>query len=59
MKEENKPIMVSKEIIWHLTCGNCHFYWTIPTMSEDQDISNREWSCPLCAQKSYIEMTKV
>lgn len=52
-----KPIRASKEIIWHLTCGECGYYWTFPTMQTNQDITKLEFHCPLCGQKSHIELT--
>ena len=45
-------ISVSKEIIWHMSCGQCGYYWTVPTMHEDDDPTRRAWTCPLCAIKS-------
>ena len=42
-------ITVSKEIIWHMTCGACRYYWTVPTMYEADNPSRRSWTCPLCA----------
>lgn len=45
-------ISVSKEIIWHMRCGACDYYWTVPTMDEGDDPVRRAWSCPLCATKS-------
>lgn len=46
------PIRVSKEIIWHLNCGTCQYYWTVPTMNEADDPRRRDWHCPLCGTKS-------
>ena len=40
-----------KEIIWHMSCGQCGYYWTVPTMREDDDPTHRAWTCPLCATK--------
>ena len=56
MKKEKKYISVSKEIIWHLTCGECHFYWTIPTMSPKENITRRKWNCPLCGKKNEAKL---
>ncbi|MGB0207673.1 MAG: hypothetical protein ACPGAM_06765 [Candidatus Puniceispirillaceae bacterium] len=45
-------ITASKEIIWHLTCSDCHHYWTAPTMDERNSPARRQWHCPLCGTKS-------
>lgn len=49
---DTPKITVSKEIIWHMTCGSCSYYWTVPTMSEADNPARRSWTCPLCATKS-------
>ena len=48
-------ISVSKEIIWHMSCGQCGYYWTVPTMREEDNPTRRAWTCPLCATKSMAE----
>ena len=48
-------IRAHKEIIWHLTCGNCHYYWTYPTMNDDEDVTLRSFHCPLCGEKNKVE----
>ena len=48
-------ISVSKEIIWHMSCGQCGYYWTVPTMHEEDNPTRRAWTCPLCATKSTAE----
>ena len=48
-------ISVSKEIIWHMSCGQCGYYWTVPTMREEDNPTRRAWTCPLCATKSTAE----
>jgi transcription elongation factor Elf1 len=55
MAKETKPIRAAKEVIWHLTCGECGNYWTYPTMQTDQDIGKMQLHCPLCGQKSHVE----
>ena len=50
--DQRTKITVSKEIIWHMRCGACNYYWTVPTMSEDDNPTRRIWTCPLCATKS-------
>lgn len=55
MSDKPPVITVSKETIWHLTCGACGYYWTVPTMTEADDPSRRSWTCPLCATKSAAE----
>ena len=54
MTEDPKPIRASREVIWHLTCGSCHYYWTYPTMNISEDISGKTFHCPLCGVKSDI-----
>lgn len=49
-------ISVSKEIIWHMTCGACGYYWTVPTMDEQDNPVRRKWTCPLCATNSPAEI---
>ena len=56
MSDEQKPIRASKEVIWHLTCGSCGNYWTYPTMQMEQDITKRNFHCPLCGTKSRVEL---
>ena len=55
MTDKPPVITVSKETIWHLTCGACGYYWTVPTMKEADDPTRRSWTCPLCATKSAAE----
>lgn len=50
----SKPIRASKEVIWHLTCGECHYYWTYPTMQLGEDITKKSFHCPLCGTKSQV-----
>ena len=56
MSDTPKPIRVSKEVIWHLTCGSCGNYWTYPTMQMQEDITKRSFHCPLCGTKSRVEL---
>ena len=61
MSKAEKPaiIRVQKEIIWHMSCGACTYYWTVPTMDEKDNPARREWTCPLCATKSPAEEAKI
>lgn len=56
--EKSTIIRVQREIIWHMTCGACGYYWTVPTMEADNNPTRREWTCPLCATKSPAEETE-
>lgn len=47
-----------KEIIWHITCNSCNFYWTMPTMEEQFKVDNREYCCPLCSSKGKAQEVK-
>jgi len=47
-----------KETIWHITCNNCSFYWTMPTMEEKLPMQDREFTCPVCAKKGKVEEVK-
>ena len=47
-----------KEIIWHVTCDTCNFYWTMPTMEEKLKIETREYHCPLCGSKGNAKEVK-
>ena len=51
-EKTQKVITVSKETIWHMSCGNCNYYWTVPTMNPADDPTRRAWHCPLCGVKS-------
>ena len=44
-------IRAQKEIIWHLTCNNCKFYWTMATMDDKFCINRGEYYCPCCGGK--------
>jgi len=55
MTEASNPIRASMEIIWHLTCGECSFYWTYPTMNVHESIDARPMHCPLCGAKSPVK----
>lgn len=46
----SKGFSLSREIIWHITCGECGFYWTYPTMQPDENLTGRTWHCPLCGK---------
>ena len=52
MQENN--IKATMEIIWHLTCGHCQYYWTYPTMQMQEKIDKRQLYCPLCGTKSAV-----
>lgn len=51
-----KPIRASKEVIWHLTCPSCHYYWTYPTMNMDENINGKTFHCPLCGTRSTTKV---
>lgn len=53
---EPKPIRANREIIWHLTCGSCHYYWTYPTMNPGEDIAGKQFHCPLCGTRSSVQV---
>ena len=40
--------IAQKEILWHLTCTQCKFYWTYPTMEQKFHIDKGTWCCPKC-----------
>ena len=48
---EKSIIRAHQEVIWHLTCGFCHYYWTYPTMNISEDITKREISLPALRHK--------
>jgi len=50
-----KPIRASMEIIWHLTCGECSYYWTYPTMKLKENIDAKPMHCPLCGARSLVK----
>jgi Zn finger protein HypA/HybF involved in hydrogenase expression len=47
-----------KEIIWHLSCQNCGFYWTMPTMEEKLQIEKNKYSCPICQKSGHAKEVK-
>jgi len=47
-----------KETIWHITCNNCSFYWTMPTMEEKLKMDDRQFTCPVCSKKGKVEEVK-
>jgi len=51
-------ITATKEIIWHLTCGECQHYWPAPTMDSHETPARRQWHCPLCGKKSECVETE-
>lgn len=55
MTDAPKPIRASMEIIWHLTCGECGYYWTYPTMNPGENIDTKKMHCPLCGTRSQIK----
>ena len=50
-----KPIRASRETIWHLTCGSCHYYWTYPTMDAAETVEGKTLHCPLCGARAEVE----
>ena len=50
--EKKSIIRVQRETIWHMSCGACGYYWTVPTMNSQDSPVRRQWTCPLCATKS-------
>ena len=49
-----KPHQASKEIIWHVTCSACGYYWTYPTMNTQETLADKTLHCPLCGAKAPI-----
>ena len=47
-----------KEIIWHITCAFCKFYWTYATMEEKYRIDRGNFHCPSCGAKSSVKVDK-
>jgi ssDNA-binding Zn-finger/Zn-ribbon topoisomerase 1 len=47
-----------KEIIWHITCTVCKFYWTYATMEEKYRIDRGQFHCPGCGAKSSVKVDK-
>jgi len=47
---------VTKEILWHMTCGFCKMPWTYATM-DDIDL-NLQFFCPLCGEKQEASHSK-
>lgn len=45
-----------KEIIWHITCPQCKFYFTYPTMENKYDPENGKWICPKCGHKDHAKI---
>jgi len=43
------------EIIWHMTCGECGYYWTYPTMNIKENPDSKSMHCPLCGTRSFIK----
>ena len=52
--QQEKSIRAQQEIIWHLTCGSCFYYWTYPTMDINEKLEKKALHCPLCGVKSSI-----
>ena len=48
------PIRATRETIWHLTCGNCRYYWTYPTMDAGEDVVGKALHCPLCGKRAEV-----
>jgi len=48
----------SKEIIWHITCSSCKFYFTLPTMEEKYMIDRGQLHCPGCGKKQGVKIIK-
>lgn len=44
-----------KEIIWHLTCNICKYYFTIATMEEKWSPTRGFVYCPGCGRKQTVE----
>jgi len=55
MTSTPKPIRASMEIIWHMTCGECGYYWTYPTMNIKENPDSKSMHCPLCGTRSFIK----
>lgn len=53
---DKSTITASKEVIWHLTCGECHYYWTYPTMQMAEDVEGKVFYCPLCGVQSKVSV---
>lgn len=48
----------SKEIIWHITCSSCKFYFTLPTMEEKYRIDRGSFYCPSCGKNQSVKIIK-
>lgn len=47
-------IRAIKEIIWHLTCNNCKYTWSYPTMEDKFCIERGNMHCPQCGRKETV-----
>lgn len=45
-----------KEIIHHITCTKCKYYFTFPTMSVRYDIERGQLYCPNCGEKGSVKI---
>ena len=44
------------EYLFHLTCGDCKFYWTYASMDKLFDITKNQYNCPNCGSKSTVKL---
>ena len=44
------------EYLFHLTCGDCKFYWTYASMDKLFDITKNQYNCPNCGCKSTVKL---
>jgi len=47
-----------KEIIWHITCEECKYYFSHATMMENEKIDRRDLHCPSCGKKQPVIVYK-
>ena len=44
------------EYLFHITCGECKFYWTYASMDKAFDITKKQYFCPNCGSKNVVKL---
>ncbi len=44
------------EYLFHITCGECKFYWTYASMNKTFDITKKQYICQNCGSKNDVKL---
>lgn len=46
----------TRELLYHLTCGDCKNWWSYATFETNYELANKAMSCPHCGSRAKIQL---